>query len=212
MGKRAGGFGTTLVLALLLVVVSMAMGVGFGRFDFAERLPVVGPFFYEERAEQTTSGPVVVEGIHKLDQLATVRFTESVPITKESGGTGFERLFSGERVLLIASGEVEAGVDLSKLDRDSVTVKGETVTIRLPEAEVLSTNLNEGETRVYDRDFSPLNLRPDDGLVERARAEAEDEVRRAALENDIIGYAQSNVEESIRAFVLTLGFERVKFE
>jgi hypothetical protein len=212
MAKRAGSLGTTLVLALLLVVVSMAVGIGFGRFDFAERLPVVGPFFYEERAEQTTSGPVVVEGIQKLDQLATVRFTESVPITKESGGTGFERLFSGERVLLIASGEVEAGVDLSKLDRDSVIVRGETVTIRLPEAEVLSTNLNEGETRVYDRDFSPLNLRPDDGLVERARAEAEDEVRRAALENDIIGYAQSNAEESIRAFVLTLGFERVEFE
>lgn len=212
MGKRAGGLGTTFVLAVLLVVVSMAVGVAFGRFDFAERLPVVGPLFYEERAERTTSGPVVVEGIQRLDQLATVRFTESVPITKESGGTPFERLFSGERVLLIATGEVEAGVDLSELDRESIAVRGEAVTIRLPEAEVLSTTLDEEETRVYDRDFSPLNLRPDDGLVERARAEAQDEIERAALENDILQYAESNAEESIRAFVLTLGFERVEFE
>ncbi len=212
MGKKDGGFGTTLVLAFVIVLVSIALGVGISRFDFMASLPVIGPWLYEERAEQTTTGPVVVEGVQRLDRLATVRWTESVPVTKKSGGTDFERLFSGEEVLLIAVGEVEAGVDLSRLSRDDVRVDGETVTMRLPEPEILSTSLYESETRVYDRDYSPLNLRPDDGLVERARAEAEQKVEDAARKNGILDTAEQNAEDSIRAFVTTLGFEEVRFE
>jgi hypothetical protein len=37
-----------------------------------------------------------------------------------------------------------------------VSVKDDTVTIDLPEAEILSASLDERTTRVYDRDFSPL--------------------------------------------------------
>lgn len=211
MGKKGGGFGTTLILALVLVVVSVGLGIGISRFDFMASLPVVGPFLFEEQPEKTTTGPVVVEGIQRLDQLATVRWTESVPVTKESGGTGFERLFSGEEVLVVAVGEVEAGVNLAELGRDDVRVEGETVTIRLPEPEILSTSLDERETRVYDRDFGLLNLRPDDDLVERARAEAEEKVEEAARENDILDTAERNAEDSIRAFVTTLGFKEVRF-
>ncbi len=212
MGKRGGGFGTTLVLAFVIVLVSVALGIGIGRFDFMERVPIVGPFLFEERPEQTTTGPVVVEGIQDLDQLATVRWTESVPVTRESGGTQLERLLVGERILLVAVGRVEAGVDLSELGGDDVRVDGETVTIRLPEPEILSTSLDEERTRVYDRDYSPLNLRPDDDLVEDARATAVDRVERAARENDILEAAKRNAEDSIRAFVTTLGFEEVRFE
>lgn len=211
MVKRNGGLGTTLVLALLIVVLGVALGIGVSRFDFMERIPVVGPFLFEEQPARTTMGPVVVEGIQDLDRLATVRWTESVPVTRESGGTGLERVFTGERVLLIAVGEVEAGVDLAKIGGDDVRVEGDSVTIRLPEPEIFSTSLNESETRVYDRVFGILNLRPDDELAEEARLEAEDQIVQAARENDILATAETNAEESIRAFVTSLGFEEVRF-
>ncbi len=212
MGKRGGGFGTTLVLALVIVVLSVALGAAISNLDFMARIPVVGPFLFEEQPARTTTGPVVVEGIQDLDQLATVRWTESVPITKESGGTDLDRFFFGERVLLIAVGEVEAGVNLADIGEDDVRVNGDSVTIRLPEPEVLSTSLNEEETRVYDRDLGLLNLRPDDDLVEEARERALMEVERAARENGILDYAEGNAEDSLRAFVTTLGFEEVRFE
>ncbi len=210
-GKKGGGLGTTLVLALIVVALSVAIGVGISRFDFVARIPVVGPFLFEEQPPRTTTGPVVVEGIRDLNRLATVRWTESVPVTRESAGTGMERFLTGERVLLIAVGEVEAGVDLEKMGADDVRVEGKKVTIRLPEPEVFSTSLDEIETRVYDRDFSLLNLRPDDELVEQARADAVTRVEQAARENGILDAAETNAEESIRAFVTSLGFERVEF-
>ncbi|MDQ5811131.1 MAG: DUF4230 domain-containing protein [Actinomycetota bacterium] len=211
IGKKVGGIGTTFVLALVIVVLSVALGVGIGSFDFMERMPVIGPLL-EDRPPRTTTGPVVVEGIQELDQLATVRWTESVLVTRESGGTDLERTLTGERVLLVATGDVEAGVSLAELGEDDVRVDGEAVTIRLPKPEILFVSLDEEETRVYDRDFGPLNFRPDDGLVEEARDAALDKIEKAARDEDILDQAEQNTENSIRAFVTSLGFKEVRFE
>src|ERR687889_1038042 len=208
MGRKGGGMGTTLVLALVIVVLSVALGVGLARFGGA--LPLVGPLL-GERPPRTTTGPVVVEGIRELDQLATVRWTESVPVTRETGGDILDRLFDGERVLVIATGEVEAGVDLGDISKEDVSVNSDTVTIDLPEPQILSASLDEEKTRVYDRDFSPLNVSPDDDLVEKACLRAVEKVKDAARENKILDTAEQNAEDSIRAFVSTLGFERVRF-
>lgn len=212
MGKKGGGLGTTLVLAFVIVLVGVGLGVAISTQGFMERLPVVGPLLFEEEQAQTTTSPVVVEGIQDLNQLATVRWRESVIVTRESGGTDLERFLVGEKVLLVAAGDVEAGVDLNSLDRDDVRVSGETVTIRLPEAEILSVSLDEGATGVYDRDFGPLNVRPDDDLVEQARDAAVDRLEQTARDEDILEQAERNAEDGIRAFVTSLGFEEVRFE
>jgi hypothetical protein len=209
MGRKGGGLGTTLVLALVIVVLGVALGVGLARYG--QTLPLVGQLL-GEKPPRTTTEPVVVEGIQKLDRLATVRWTESLPVTKETGGNIWDRVFGGERVLLIATGNVEAGVDLGDVHKDDVSVNGDTVTINLPEAEIFSASLDEKTTRVYDRDMSPLNFHPDDDLVEKARLRAVEKIEASARENGILDTAEGNAQNSIRAFVTPLGFERVRFE
>ncbi|HEX7170730.1 MAG TPA: DUF4230 domain-containing protein [Rubrobacter sp.] len=208
MGKKVGGLGTTLVLALVIVALAVALGIGLA--SYGQSLPVVGSLL-GEKPPRTTTGPVVVEGIRDLDQLATVRWTESVPVTSEKGGDIWERVFNGEKVLLIATGNVEAGVDLGDIQEDDVRVAGETVTIDLPQPEILSASLDEKATRVYDRDLSPLNFRPDDDLVQKARLRAVEKIEAAARENEILETADQNARNSIGAFVTTLGFDEVRF-
>jgi len=209
MGKKGGsGFGATLALAFVIVLLSVALGVGLTRFGSS--LPFVGTLFGEQPARTTTS-PVVVEGIRELDELATVRWTESVVVTRESGESRLERALTGESIVLVASGEVEAGVDLAEIGRDDVRVQDDTVTIRLPRPEILDSSLDEESTRVYDRDRGLLNLGADDALVQDARRDAEAEILKAAENNDILQQAETNAQNSIRAFVTTLGFEEVRF-
>jgi hypothetical protein len=208
MGNKGGGLGTTLVLAFVIVVLGGALGVGLARYG--QVLPIVGPLL-GEKPPRTTTGPVVVEGIQELDQLATVRWTESVPVTRETGGDILDRLFSGEQVIIIATGNVEAGVDLGDIHKDDVSVNGDSVTIDLPKPEILSASLDEEMTRVYDRDLGPLNIRPDDQLVEEARLQAIQKIKGVARENKILDAAQQNAEVSIRAFVTTLGLDEVRF-
>ena len=209
MGKRGGGFMTTLALALVMVV--LAIGIGLGLSQYGYRLPVVGWFF--DVPVQTTTAPVVLEGIQRLDQLATVRFNESVIITKESGGDGIRQLLTGEELVLFAEGSVEAGIDLSSVSRQDVQVDGDTVTIDLPDPQVFSVSIDEDETRIYDRDLGIMpRINPSESLVEQARDEAQVELREAAGENDILDYAERNAEDSIRALVVALDFREVRFE
>jgi hypothetical protein len=209
VGKRGSGLGTTLVLALIIVVLAIGIGLGLSKYGY--RLPVVGWFF--EVPVQTTTSPVVIEGIQRLDQLTTVRFNESVIITKDSGGDGIRQFLTGEELVLVASGDVEAGIDLSTLNKKDVRIEGKSVTIDLPEPQILSVSIDERETRVYDRDMGLMpRVNPSDDLVEEARDEAQDELRDAAGKNEILDYAERNAEDSIRAFVTTLDFDEVRFE
>ena len=72
------------------------------------------------------------------------------------------------------------------------------MTIRLPEPEIPSVSLDEQATGVYDRYFGPLNLRPDDELVEQTRAAAVERVEEIARGEDILDQAEQNAEDSIR--------------
>jgi len=211
VGRKGSGLGATLVLALVIVVVAVGIGLGLSRYGY--RLPVVGWFF--DVPVQTTTSPVVVKGIQRLDRLATVRFNESVVITKESGGKGLRQLLTGEKLILVAEGNVEAGIDLSALGRGDVRVddKNKSVTIDLPQPQLFSASLDEKHTRVYDQDMGlmpRINLSED--LAEEARDEAQDQLLEAARKDDILDYAERNAEDSIRSFVTTLGFEEVQFE
>ncbi|MGH3090139.1 MAG: DUF4230 domain-containing protein [Rubrobacteraceae bacterium] len=214
-GGRASGRLATVLAALALAVV---LGVGLARYG--QELPVIGPII--SGPDTTTTTPVSVEGIQDLNHLATVRRVGSVVVTEEAEPGRIQSLadsvgidtsgLTGESVIVTATGEVEAGVDLEELREEDVRVNGDTVAIDLPEPEILSASLDEERTGVYDRDRGIFVYRGDDTLMEDARREAVAEVEDAAEESDILAQANSNAEDSIRAFVETLGFEEVRFE
>jgi hypothetical protein len=202
MTKKIGRsrFGTTLILALLLVIVSVAAGAGLVYLIWNPTQP---------------DEPAVVEGIQRLNELATVKYTTQVLVTEEENAEIFRQplpeFLTGEKVLLVAVGEVEAGVDLDELGPEEVRVTGDTVYIDLPAARILDSSLDEDKTRVYDRDRGVLKFRGNDGLIEEARREAEHRMVEAARDNDILTKAQDNAEASISNLVTSLGYDEVRF-
>jgi len=202
MTKKIGRsrFGTTLILSLLLVIVSVAAGAGLVYLIWNPTQP---------------DEPAVVEGIQRLNELATVKYTTQVLVTEEENAEIFRQplpaFLTGEKVLLVAVGEVEAGVDLDELGPEDVRVTGDTVYIDLPAARILDSSLDEDNTRVYDRDRGVLKLRGNDDLIEEARREAEHRMVEAARENDILTRAQDNAEASISTLVTSLGYDEVRF-
>jgi Protein of unknown function (DUF4230) len=197
---RGGGLGTTLILASLLVIVSVASGAGLAYLIWNPTEP---------------DEPAVVQGIQRLNELATVKYTTQVLVTEEENAKIFRQplpeFLTGEKLLLKATGEVEAGVDLDELGPEDVRVIGDTVFINLPEAQIIDSSLDEGKTSLYDRDRGLFKIRGNDDLIEKARRDAEDRMVETARENDILDKAQNNAEASITTLVLSLGYDEVKF-
>ena len=199
-----------LLWALCLVVLALAAAMGLARYG--SQIPVVGPLI-----EATGNDDTVVQGVQRLNELATAEMTAQVVVTQQQEdvhiffpGVRVPDWVSGETVLLVARGEVKAGVNLDELGKHDIHVQGKKVRIELPEARVLETTLNEEKTELHVLQRGVLT-RGDYTLVERARRESLDKIEAAARDEDIVEQAQNNAEDSIREFLTSLGYEKVVF-
>jgi hypothetical protein len=124
-------------------------------------------------------------------------------ITAESGQGPFGFLF-GDRLLLVAHGEVIAGVDLSKLSPDDLRVRDNVLYVSLPEPEIFVATLDNEQTYVYDRETGILTQR-DINLESTARQAAEQAIREAALEDNILNQARVNAENYLHRLFIDIG-------
>ena len=158
---------------------------------------------------RSLSTPSVVTQIRQLNQLATVRFS----IQRVVGLTEPKIPLGEESILLIVQGDVQAGVDLADLRPEDVVVSDKQALVRLPPPKVLTSYLDESQTKIWDRHvtwWTPwVPYSPD--LEHRARQQALDEIRKAAINMGILDRAGQNAETAIRqllaAFQVTVNFD-----
>ena len=155
------------------------------------------------------SSSTVIRSVQRLARLETISYHIEKVITAETGQGPLAFIF-GDRVLLVAVGEVIGGIDLGQLSPADVAVSSTgTLFVRLPKAEVFVATLDNEKTYVYDRATGVIGLNPD--LETAARREAEQMILAGALEDGLVAQAQTNGEEFLRTFLLALGFEEVVF-
>lgn len=157
-----------------------------------------------------TATPGVVLAIRDLARLEATSFhIEKVVEVSDQQSRLWGLVHPKDRVLLVAVGDVVAGVDLSKLgDRDVSLDATHVLHIRLPAAEVMSSALDERATRVYSRSTDVLAAR-DERLEGEARAQAEELMRKEAVDAGILERARASSENTLRALLRPLGYADV---
>ena len=115
----------------------------------------------------------------------------------------------GDKLLLVAHGEVIAGIDLGQLKAGDVSVRGDTVSVHLPTAQILTTRIDNVRTRVYSR-TTGLLVSSDPNLESAVRLTAEQQIAQAALDDGILEKARQNARTSVTALLYGLGFRIVE--
>jgi hypothetical protein len=164
--------------------------------------------FQQKGYRINTTGTAVVKEIQKLQRLETASYTIEKIIDAGTQGTRFQQFLYGDKILLIANGQVIAGFDLSTVTENDVTIQEDRITVNLPAPQVLFTRLDNDKTRVYDRSTGILSKGERD-LESEARAQAEIEIRTAACESDILATAEENGRKQMTALFTALGFREV---
>jgi hypothetical protein len=159
---------------------------------------------------RTLDAPELVKEVRALNDLVTVKYS----IQKVVGLTVQKAPVGSESILLMVQAHVLAGIDLSGLTQYDVTMKdGGTVQIRMGMPRITEAFLDEKETKVWDRRITWWTpwLSPDPDLEHKARMQALDEVRTAALQMGILRDAKKNAEEDVRQILHAFGIDRVTF-
>jgi hypothetical protein len=154
------------------------------------------------------SSPSVVEKIRQLSRLETVVYSLDKIVEGERVSSVLPDFLAGDKLLLVAHGEVIAGVDLSQLKPSDVTVKGDEVHVRLPTSTVLTTRIDNSRTKVFSR-TTGLLVNQDVDLESKARLAAEQQITQAALDDGILDKASQNARTSVTALLYGLGFHTV---
>lgn len=215
MASRSGC--TTLLIGLLLVAL-IALVIWLAP-DIRARLHPLGEArgtLEREVGELLHPTPTIrpspatiVREVRNLSRLETVVYTVEKVITAESGQGALAFLF-GDKLLLVAHGQVIAGVDLSKVREGDIAVTpDDQVVLTLPPAEVFVVRLDSEKTFVYDRETGLFGMKPD--LETAARQAAEQEILRAALADGILETADRNGRSFLEGFIRGFGFREVVF-
>jgi hypothetical protein len=151
-----------------------------------------------------------INEIRALARLETIQYTVEKVITGETGQGTFGALF-GDKLLFVAHGVVIAGIDMEKIQPGDLRFDGGVLYVKLPPAEIFIATLDNEKSYVYERETGVLT-KPDQNLETLVRQSAEDEIRKAALEDGILTQAQTNAETYLYKFFIALGYKSVIFE
>lgn len=151
----------------------------------------------------------IVRSVRSLARLETIEYAIEKVITAETGQGPFGFLI-GDRLILVAHGQVLAGVDLAKLGPDDLWLENGVLYVDLPEAEIFIASLDNEKTYVYNRERGLLT-KGSLSLEGDARSAAEREIEKAAIENGILDQARRNAESYLYGFLVQLGYPEVIF-
>jgi hypothetical protein len=198
--------GVLLGFLLFLAVGSLARaGASLGRAGLLSRFAA---YVTGRSTSIDVTSPSVVDKIRQLSRLETVVYSLDKIVTGGRENAYIPDFLVGDKLLLVAHGEVIAGVDLGQLQPADVSVTGDRVKVRLPAAQVLTTRIDNGRTRIYSR-TTGLLVSADPNLESEVRLAAEQQVAQAALSDGILDKARENARASVTALLYGLGFHTV---
>lgn len=193
-----------------VIVALMATGV----ISFRDLLPSFDNPFRAETVDR--SGPAVLRSIEDIGEFraASGHFEIVIDLEKD---TALPSEILGERLLFVAVGTVDAGVDFSALDEDSVQVSSDrrTAAITLPAVQFFDPTLDLDRSYVYDRDQGFLNelgglFTDEPNYQQELYNLAEDKIGDAARQGSGIGArAEDNTREMLESLLGSLGFRTV---
>jgi hypothetical protein len=151
----------------------------------------------------------IIYKVRSLARLETIQYSVEKVITAEVNQGIWGPLF-GDKLLFVAHGTVIAGIDMSKISADDMKLNNGTLTVKLPQAEVFVAALDNQKSYVYDRETGLFNKSFKE-LETQARQSAEEEIRKAALQDGILNQAAQNAEVFLERMFNQLGYDRVVF-
>jgi len=151
-----------------------------------------------------------INEVRALARLETIQYSIEKVITAEVGQGTFGFLY-GDKILFVAHGTVIAGIDMEKLLPADMRLDGTVLYVKLPPTEIFIATLDNDKSYVYDRQVGALT-KGSEQLETLARQSAEDEIRKAALEDGILTQGEANAEAYLLKFFTALGYKTVLFE
>lgn len=204
-GGRGFGAGAAVGLFAALALCGVAVAVGWRLLDVGGT------------KEVDRTGPAVLMALQDMARFKAATGTFQVVVDVENDVKLLPDFVAGERTLLVATGTVDAEVDLANLDPEAVEVSEDRtkVTVTLPHAALTPARIDNDKSYVASRSRG-LADRVDDafgsdpGDNSALYQKAETQLEEAASATELRSQAEANTAAMLTELMKSLGFSEVE--
>jgi hypothetical protein len=199
-----------------LIVLGVTILSGFLFVGWVKDLiPGLGNPFATETVDR--SGPAVLKSIENLRDFRAASGHFEVIVDVEKDARFVPAKIKGERVLFVAVGSVDAGVDFTGIEEGAVDVSDDrkSVSLELPPARFREPHLDLERSYVYDRDRGAVDriqslFGDDSGLEQELYPLAVDKLAAAARDGSgLLARAEQNTRLMLVGLLRSLGFTSI---
>ena len=160
---------------------------------------LIGRFTGGEDSNTQMSAVVLENKLTEISELASISYayTNMAEFENSKDFYGVKLPFTTKSFIITYDGQIKAGVDLSQAQ---VSVRGTRVQVTLPEAEVLSHQIDEDSIEVFDETtsiFNPLRVEDYQAFSKDQKARME----KKAEEKGLLTEAKSRAVSSVRSML-----------
>ena len=161
--------------------------------------------------------PILIKEINELSQLTTVTAYDEVVADsfRVAKNDMLPSLFpipgvlpvSMDRIVLVGKGRVTAGIDLKKIKEEDIHIDKDSISLRLPAAEVFDAILNPADfdTFAEDGEWTPE-------AVTQVKIKAREKMIRRALQQGLLSRADAKGKQLMENFLGGIGFSKIHFQ
>ena len=153
----------------------------------------------------------VVDEVQKIGEFSTACYYEEV-VVKNTKSSEINNSYLGslvkadfqDQLVVIARGKVKAGFDLTKLGKDDLVVRHDTISVNLPPVEVFDVIVNPSDYEVYVEDGTWSH-----DEVAQLTDSGKDQILQDAKNFNILQKAEENGLVKLKELFVALGFNEV---
>ena len=163
---------------------------------------IMGAVLTHQESEPVITADLLGQQLRDIQELSTVEYhyTNRGRFENQKDFYGWKVPFTTKSFIVAYDGVIKAGVDLSEM---KIEVSGKTITVTMPEAKVLSHEMDEESLEVYDEThniFNPIEIED----YTQFTADQKESIEARALDNGLLTSAAQRAENTVRGLIEAL--------
>ena len=163
---------------------------------------IMGAVLTHQESEPVITADLLGQQLRDIQELSTVEYhyTNMGRFENQKDFYGWKVPFTTKSFIVAYDGVIKAGVDLSEM---KIEVSGKTITVTMPEAKVLSHEMDEESLEVYDEThniFNPIEIED----YTQFTADQKESIEARALDNGLLTSAAQRAENTVRGLIEAL--------
>jgi Protein of unknown function (DUF4230) len=157
------------------------------------------------------STPVLVKEMRNIAQLMTMSSYDEVVVDSAKslsaelpGFSDGDAIQKSSQLVVIANGQIVAGIDLQELDETKIHIEGDSVSVTLPQSKILDAIVNPSQYEIF---IEEKGWEPEE--VNAIKVKARDNMIERALQQGLLKKADAKARMIMENFLRSAGFKRI---